>query len=106
MAPQRICAVSSLHGGSITGSGCVFAVAAIGESFAPGEVPQATRRRRVGRRTHSLAEAAILRRPAAFVKVGRVGGVGPGMSVNADFAITIEIVQNHELLGQGMLVGG
>src|SRR5262249_39117167 len=45
------------------------------------------------------------RRPTALGEVGGVSGGRPGMPVDAYFAVAIEIVQDHKLLRQAVLVG-
>jgi hypothetical protein len=48
---------------------------------------------------------AVLGGPLLFVEVGGVGRVGPGVAVDRDFAVTVEVVEEDVLLDEGMLVG-
>ena len=46
-----------------------------------------------------------MRRPVLLDVVGGVGGVGPLVAVGAHFAVAVEVVEQHELLGDGVVVG-
>ena len=47
---------------------------------------------------------AVIRRPQLFVEVGRVGRVRPQVAIHANLAIAIQVVEQHELRGQGVMI--
>ena len=96
---------SGIHLPSFTGAGGVFAIRAIGESLAPSQIPDVTRRRHLGRGRGSLADAAVIGRPQLFIEIGGVARVGPRMTVHTDLGIAVQIVEKEKLLGQAVLVG-
>ena len=49
--------------------------------------------------------AAVGDGPELFVEVGGVGGVGPGVAVDADFAVAEEVIEQDELFGELVMVG-
>ena len=52
-----------------------------------------------------LAPVPIDLRPDLLDIIGRIGRHAPFVAVGADFAVNIEIVQEHELPGQGVMIG-
>src|SRR5665213_810834 len=49
---------------------------------------------------------SVFRRPLLLVEIGGVGGVRPGVAVDADLPIAIKVVENDILLRQRVLVRG
>ena len=47
----------------------------------------------------------IDQRPNLLDIIGRIGGRAPFVAVGTDFAVDVEIVQEHELPGQGVMIG-
>ena len=52
-----------------------------------------------------LALMPIVQRPHLLDEIGGIGRRAPFVAVGADFTVNIEIVQEHELPGQGVKVG-
>ena len=94
-----------IHLPSFTGAGGIFAIRAVGESFAPSQIPNVTRRRHLGRGRRSLANTAIIGRPQLFIEIGGVARVGPRMPVHTDLGIAVQIIDQEKLFGQAVLVG-
>jgi len=53
----------------------------------------------------AAAPVAIIRPPVLFYKIRSIASHGPAMSVNTDFRIYVKIIQQYELVGQGMTIG-
>ena len=52
----------------------------------------------------SAAVPRVAERPGALRELGRVGRRRPGLAVLRDFAAAVEVVEQHELLGERVLV--
>ena len=94
-----------VHLATVTSAGGIFAIGAIGESFAPSQIPNVTRRRHLGRGRRGLANTAIIGRPQLFIEISGVARVGPRMTVYTHLGITVQIVEKEKLFGQAVLVG-
>ena len=94
-----------IHLPPFTGAGGIFAIGAVGESFAPSEIPNVTRRRHLGRGRRGLANTAIIGGPQLFIEIGGVARVGPRMTVHTDLGIAVQIIDQEKLFGQAVLVG-
>src|ERR1035441_4021370 len=105
MADEAGCTGRGFHGGSSTGAGGVLTIRAISEAFALGYVPERAGRGNISTRGDSIAAAGIGGRPVALVEVGGIGRVGPGVAVDAYFAVAVEIVEDDILACESMLVG-
>ena len=86
----------------------VFAVAAIGKACAGARVPDVAAR--------GIGQVAVVvvvdprpprvgESPVAGDVIGVVGHRRPGMAVGRDVAVAVEVVEQHELLGQLVMVG-
>ena len=88
-----------------------FAVAAIAHSLGGGLVPDVAAGRpgdfveRPLRRIRDAAVAAIAQGPDPLDEIGGISPHRPFMAVGADLALDVKVVQEHELAGQGVVVG-
>ena len=88
-----------------------LAVAAVADSLRGGLVPEVAAGRPGGlvdgtlRRIGNAAVAAIAQRPDPLDEVGGIGAHRPFVAVGADLAVDVEVVEQHELAGQGVMVG-
>src|ERR1017187_148476 len=105
MADEAGCTGRGFHGGSCTDAGGVLTIRAISEAFALGYVPERAGRGNISTRGDSIAAAGIGGRPVALVEVGGIGRVGPGVAVDAYFAVAVEVVEDDILACKSMLVG-
>src|ERR1700733_147266 len=87
-----------------------LAVTPIGDSLASTLIPQETTRRviivvvMIIRPRASSSAAGIGRRPYILHILGRVSTIGPKVPSRAHFRIVIQVVDQRELAGHGMLV--
>ncbi len=49
--------------------------------------------------------ASVGRGPVAFVEVGGVGRVGPGVAIHANLAVAVKVIERNVFLGKSVLVG-
>ena len=87
-----------------------LAVAAIADPSLGRPVPEVARRRPGHgesplRRIGHAAVAPVRQRPGALDEIGGVGTHRPFVSIGADFAVHVEIVQEHELARQRVVIG-
>ena len=88
-----------------------LAVAAIAHPFGGGLVPEVAAGRPGDlvegplRRIRNAAIAAIAQRPDPLDEIGGISPHRPFVAVGADLALDVEVVQQHELAGQGVVVG-
>src|SRR5262249_14663077 len=75
------------------------------EALLPGQFPD-IRRRLIGDSAarHQTAVLRITERPCTLSEFGRVGRGRPGLTVLRYFTAAIQVVEQHELLGQRVLV--
>src|SRR5688572_29506734 len=62
--------------------------------------------RRVAGPTHGGAVAAILRWPALLVEIRRVCRIRPRMTIDRNLRVAIEVIEQHILFGDLVLVRG
>ena len=88
-----------------------LAVAAVADPLLGGLVPEVAAGRPGGleqvpfRRIGDAAVAAVAERPDPLDEVAGVGPHRPFVPVGADLALDVEVVEQHELAGQGVVVG-